>query len=70
MPVFVVHQIYGWGKNLNLIVGRYKVPRFNEAFWKYGLGAHLSARQPSHGWKPELGNKRAISDIQVLGVGY
>jgi len=34
MPFFVVHQIFGKHKDLNLIVGTDEVPRFNEASWK------------------------------------
>ena len=34
MPFFVVHQIYGRDKNLNLVVGRDEVPRYNQAYWK------------------------------------
>jgi peptide/nickel transport system substrate-binding protein len=34
MPFFVVHQVYGKAKNLNLIVGKDEVPRYNEASWK------------------------------------
>ncbi len=34
MPFFVVHQIYGRNKNLNIVVGKDEVPRFNEAYWK------------------------------------
>ena len=34
MPFFIVHMIYGRDNNLNLIVGKDEVPRFNEASWK------------------------------------
>ena len=34
MPFFVVHQIYGRNKNLNIVVGKDEVPRYNEAYWK------------------------------------
>ena len=34
MPFFMVHQIFGRNKDLNLIVGKDEVPRFNEASWK------------------------------------
>jgi peptide/nickel transport system substrate-binding protein len=34
MPFFVVHQIYGRNKNLQIVVGKDEVPRFNEAYWK------------------------------------
>ena len=34
MPFFVVHQIFGRNKDLNIIVGKDEVPRFNEAHWK------------------------------------
>ncbi len=33
MPFFVVHQIYGRNKNLNIVVGKDEVPRYNEAYW-------------------------------------
>ena len=34
MPFFIVHSIMARDKNLNIIVGRDEVPRFNEAYWK------------------------------------
>jgi peptide/nickel transport system substrate-binding protein len=34
MPFFVVHQIYGRNKDLEIVVGKDEVPRFNEAHWK------------------------------------
>jgi peptide/nickel transport system substrate-binding protein len=34
MPFFSVHQIYGRNKNLQIVVGKDEVPRFNEAYWK------------------------------------
>ena len=33
MPFFIVHQIFGRNKNLNIIVGKDEVPRFTEASW-------------------------------------
>jgi peptide/nickel transport system substrate-binding protein len=34
MPFFIVHQIYGRNKSLEIVVGKDEVPRFNEAYWK------------------------------------
>ncbi len=34
MPFFAVHSIMGKHKDLNIIVGRDEVPRFNGASWK------------------------------------
>jgi hypothetical protein len=34
MPFFIVHQIYGRNKNLQIVVGKDKVPRYHEAYWK------------------------------------
>jgi peptide/nickel transport system substrate-binding protein len=34
MPFFAVHSIMGKHKDLNIIVGRDEVPRFNGAYWK------------------------------------
>jgi peptide/nickel transport system substrate-binding protein len=34
MPFFIVHEIYGRNKDLNIVVGNDEVPRFNEASWK------------------------------------
>ena len=34
MPFFTVHQIYGRNRNLQIVVGKDEVPRFNEAYWK------------------------------------
>jgi peptide/nickel transport system substrate-binding protein len=34
MPFFVVHQIYGRDKNLQIVVGKDEVPRYHEAYWK------------------------------------
>lgn len=34
MPFFIVHQIYGRNKDLNIVVGNDEVPRYHEASWK------------------------------------
>jgi hypothetical protein len=34
MPFFIVHQIYGRDKNLQIVVGKDEVPRYREAYWK------------------------------------
>ena len=34
MPFFIVHQIYGRNKNLQIVVGKDEVPRYHEAYWK------------------------------------
>jgi peptide/nickel transport system substrate-binding protein len=34
MPFFIVHQIYGRNKNLQIVVGKDEVPRYHEAHWK------------------------------------
>jgi len=34
MPLFIVHEISGRNKELNITVGKDQVARFNEAHWK------------------------------------